>query len=35
MIDYRTFGISLLDEKTSTLEFKIAVHYGEAEQKTR
>ena len=30
VIDYRTFGISLLDERTSTLEFRIAVHYGEA-----
>lgn len=35
VIDYRTFGLSLLDEKTQTLEFKIAVHYGEAVQKTR
>ena len=35
VIDYRTFGISLLNEKTSTLELNIAVHYGEAVQKTR
>jgi len=28
LVDYRTFGILLLDERTSTLEMKLAVRYG-------
>jgi phosphoserine phosphatase RsbU/P len=30
LIDYRTFGIALLDEATETLELKIAISYGDA-----
>jgi sigma-B regulation protein RsbU (phosphoserine phosphatase) len=29
VIDYRTFGILLLDEKTKTLDIEVAVKYGE------
>ncbi|MGQ0734939.1 MAG: GAF domain-containing protein [Acidobacteriota bacterium] len=30
LIDYRTFGIALLDEATGLLELKIAISYGDA-----
>jgi sigma-B regulation protein RsbU (phosphoserine phosphatase) len=30
IIDYRTFGIALLDEQTQLLEMKIAIRYGDA-----
>jgi sigma-B regulation protein RsbU (phosphoserine phosphatase) len=35
VIDYRTFGIMLLNEQTQMLEFKLAVQYGEAVHQTR
>jgi sigma-B regulation protein RsbU (phosphoserine phosphatase) len=35
VIDYRTFAIMLLDEQTQTLEFKLAVQYGEMVQQKR
>ena len=35
VIDYRTFGIMLVNEKTGVLEFKLAVNYGEFAHKTR
>lgn len=30
LVAYRTFGIALLDERTSTLEMKLAISYGDA-----
>lgn len=30
LIDYRTFGIALLDERSQTLEMKVAISYGDA-----
>jgi phosphoserine phosphatase RsbU/P len=35
VIDYRTFGIMLVNQATGMLEFKLAVQYGEAVQQTR
>jgi sigma-B regulation protein RsbU (phosphoserine phosphatase) len=35
VIDYRTFAIMMLDEQTQTLEFKLAVQYGEIVQQKR
>jgi phosphoserine phosphatase RsbU/P len=35
VIDYRTFGIMLLNEQTQMLEFKLAVQYGDAPHLTR
>jgi sigma-B regulation protein RsbU (phosphoserine phosphatase) len=30
LVDYRTFGIALLDERTGTLEMKVAISYGDS-----
>jgi phosphoserine phosphatase RsbU/P len=35
LIDYRTFGILLINETTSELEMKVAVSYGDAESMRR
>jgi sigma-B regulation protein RsbU (phosphoserine phosphatase) len=35
VIDYRTFGILLLNEQTQELEMKVALHYGENAQVPR
>ncbi|MGE3188122.1 MAG: GAF domain-containing protein, partial [Vicinamibacterales bacterium] len=32
LIDYRTFGIALMDDASRTLEMKIAISYGELQQ---
>ena len=29
LVDYRTFGVALLDEQTQTLEMKVAIKYGD------
>lgn len=35
VIDYRTFGVMLLNEADQTLEFKVAVEFGEACKRTK